>query len=312
MRRLMIPALVLCACLAAAQTQPDSALLAEVQKIKAIDNHTHVLKVVRPGQQDTEFDALPCDPLEPSGAPTMTRPDNPAFLSAWTALYNYPYHDAAPEHLRELQESKDHVRRDQGDNFPTWVLDRLGIATMFANRVAMGPGLSPPRFRWVPYDDPLLFPLNNAAMADTPDRKIFFAREEALLRRYASDLQIERLPVSLDEYVARVVLPTLQRQKQAGAVAVKFEAAYLRALDFAPASREAASGVYLRQMGDARPTRLIPPPSNRIQGPAGLSFPRDRRRSGAARPPGPHPHRCGMRRLFPARRRQPAAPGGGP
>ncbi|MBZ5510179.1 MAG: amidohydrolase [Acidobacteriia bacterium] len=261
MRRLMIATLVLCACCAAAQTQPDPVLLAEIQKIKAIDNHTHVMKVVEPGQQDTEFDALPCDPLEPSGAPTMTRADNPAFLKAWKELYGYPYDDAAPQHLRVLTAAKEKVRRQQGENFPTWVLDRLGIETMLANRVAMGPGLTPPRFRWVPYDDALLFPLNNAAMADTPDRKIFFAREEALLKRYASDLQIKRLPVSLDEYVSRIVLPTLQRQKKAGAVAVKFEAAYLRALDFAPAPHDAAASIYFRQMGDARPSSLIPAPT---------------------------------------------------
>ena len=257
MRRLMIATLVLCACCAAAQTQPDPVLLAEIQKIKAIDNHTHVMKVVEPGQQDTEFDALPCDPLEPSGAPTMTRADNPAFLKAWKELYGYPYDDAAPQHLRVLTAAKEKVRRQQGENFPTWVLDRLGIETMLANRVAMGPGLTPPRFRWVPYDDALLFPLNNAAMADTPDRKIFFAREEALLKRYASDLQIKRLPVSLDEYVSRIVLPTLQRQKKAGAVAVKFEAAYLRALDFAPAPHDAAASIYFRQMGDARPSSVV-------------------------------------------------------
>ncbi|MGZ7029832.1 MAG: amidohydrolase family protein [Terriglobales bacterium] len=244
-----------------AQTRPDPALLAEIQQIKAIDNHTHVMKVVAAGEQDTEFDALPCDPLEPSGSPTMTRPENPAFMKAWKALYNYPYDDSSPQHLRELMAAKDRVRREQGENFPTWVLDRLNIQTMFANRVAMGPGLKPPRFRWVPYDDALMFPLNNAAMADTPDRKIFYALEEKLLRRYLSDLQVARLPASLDEYVARVVSPTLQRQKQAGAVAVKFEAAYLRALDFAPANRDAAADLYLRQLGDARPASLIHAPT---------------------------------------------------
>ncbi|MGZ4812263.1 MAG: amidohydrolase family protein [Terriglobales bacterium] len=244
-----------------AQTQPDPALLAEIQQIKAIDNHTHVMKVVAAGEQDTEFDALPCDPLEPSGSPTMTRPENPAFMKAWKALYNYPYDDSSPQHLRELMAAKDRVRREQGENFPTWVLDRLNIQTMFANRVAMGPGLKPPRFRWVPYDDALMFPLNNAAMADTPDRKIFYALEEKLLRRYLSDLQVARPPASLDEYVARVVLPTLQRQKQSGAVAVKFEAAYLRALDFAPANRDAAADLYLRQLGDARPASLIHAPT---------------------------------------------------
>ncbi|MGZ4826466.1 MAG: amidohydrolase family protein [Terriglobales bacterium] len=244
-----------------AQTRPDPALLAEIQQIKAIDNHTHVMKVVAAGEQDTEFDALPCDPLEPSGSPTMTRPENPAFMKAWKALYNYPYDDSSPQHLRELMAAKDRVRREQGENFPTWVLDRLNIQTMFANRVAMGPGLKPPRFRWVPYDDALMFPLNNAAMADTPDRKIFYALEEKLLRRYLSDLQVARPPASLDEYVARVVLPTLQRQKQSGAVAVKFEAAYLRALDFAPANRDAAADLYLRQLSDARPASLIHAPT---------------------------------------------------
>ena len=197
MHRLMIAAIVLSALAAAAQTQPDPALLAEIQKIKAIDNHTHVLKVVGPGEQDTEFDALPCDPLEASGAPTMTRPENPAFLQAWKALYGYEFDDTAPQHRRELAEAKAHVRRDQGDNFPTWVLDRLGIDIMFANRVAMGRGLKPPRFRWVPYEDALLFPLNNSAMADTPDRKIFYEREEKLLRRYMGDLKIAALPATL-------------------------------------------------------------------------------------------------------------------
>jgi len=250
MRRLTLLFLVFfLASVAHAQSQPDSSLLADIQKIHAIDNHTHVMKVVAAGEQDTEFDALPCDPLEPSGAPTMTRPDNPAFLKAWKALYNYPYNDASPEHLRELIAAKDKVKREQGENFPTWVLDRLGIQTMFANRIAMGPGLKPPRFRWVPYDDALLFPLNNASMADTPDRKIFYGLEEKLLQRYLSDVKVQELLTTLDEYVAKVVLPILQRQKDNGAVAVKFEAAYLRALDFAPASHDAAASVYARHIG---------------------------------------------------------------
>ena len=43
--------------------------------------------------------------------------------------------------------------------------------TMLANRVAMGPGLAPPRFLWVSYVDALLFPLSNKAeSAATPDR----------------------------------------------------------------------------------------------------------------------------------------------
>src|SRR5512135_1843173 len=113
MRRMIALLAFVVSCLAAAQTAPDPALLAEIQKTRAIDNHTHVLKVTGPGEQDTEFDALPCDPLEPSGAPTMTRPENPAFLAAWKALYGYAYNDASPEHLNTLRAAQERIRRHQ-------------------------------------------------------------------------------------------------------------------------------------------------------------------------------------------------------
>ena len=44
-----------------AQVAPDPSLLAEIEKIKAVDNHTHISKVVRDGETDRDFDALPCD-----------------------------------------------------------------------------------------------------------------------------------------------------------------------------------------------------------------------------------------------------------
>jgi hypothetical protein len=50
----------------------------------------------------------------------------------------------------------------------------------------------------------------------------------------------------MDEYLGKVVLPTLERQRKEGAVAIKFEAAYLRSLDFQPAERRAASLAYSR------------------------------------------------------------------
>jgi len=213
----------------------DPQLLEEINRIKAIDNHSHPPKVVGPGEKDDEFDALPCDPLEPTQPTTISRPENPQYLAAWKALYGYPYNDASPEHVRELLQSKQKVRQQQGDNFPNWVLDQLGIETEFANRIALGRGLQPPRFRWVPFDDALLLPLNNASVAnETPDRKFFYSREEMLLKRYLKDLGLSTAPASLQEYLSRVVAPTLEAQKKNGAVAIKFEAAYLRSLDFGP------------------------------------------------------------------------------
>lgn len=240
----------------------DAQLLAEINKIKAIDNHSHTPKLVGPGEKDDDFDALPCDPLETGDTPTITRPKNPQYLAAWKALYGYPYDDRSPEHVRELLQIKQKVMQQQGDNFPNWVLDQLGIEIEFSNRVAMGRGLQPPRFRWVPFDDALLLPLNNAGVAnETPDRKFFYSREEMLLKRYLKDQNLNAVPSTLQEYISKVVTPTLESQKRSGAVAIKFEAAYLRSLDFGPIPldqeqyRHDAEQIYSRYVkGDVWPT----------------------------------------------------------
>src|SRR5260370_687206 len=214
---------------------PDPQLLAAIQKIKAIDNHSHPPKVVAPGEKDDDFDALPCDPLEPSEPTTISRPENPQYLAAWKALYHYPYNDMSPAHVKELLASKQKIMQEQGDNFPNWVLDQLGIETELANRIALGRGLKAPRFRCVPFDGALLLPLNNSSQAsETPDRKFFYSREEMLLKRYLKDLGLSAPPATLQEYTSTVVTPTLELQKSGGAVAIKFEAAYLRSLDFCP------------------------------------------------------------------------------
>jgi uncharacterized protein len=247
--------------MARAQTA-DPQLLAEINKIKAIDNHSHPPKLVTPGEKDDDFDALPCDPLEPSEPTTVSRPENPQYLAAWKALYGYPYSDMSPEHVRELMQTKQKVMREQGDNFPNWVLDQLGIESELANRVAMGRGLKPPRFRWVPFDDALMLPLNNSSVAgETPDRKFFYSREEMLLKRYLKDLNLNALPATLSEYQSKVITPTLAAQKSNGAVAIKFEAAYLRTLDFGPiptdpaAAMSEAAQIYTRYVKGGVPAK---------------------------------------------------------
>jgi predicted TIM-barrel fold metal-dependent hydrolase len=214
------------------QVVADPSLLAEIDKIKAVDNHTHVVKVVAPMEQDRDFDALPCDVIE-GGADTLAaRADNPQFLEAWRTLYGYKYNDRERPHVQELIAAREKVMREQGDNFPSWVLDRLGIEYMFANRVAMGRGLNAPRFRWVPFDDALMSPLPADAVADTPDKKVFYGQEMKILKTYVAQVGLSSLPESLDDYVAKVITPTLEAQKKAGAPAIKFEAAYLRPLNF--------------------------------------------------------------------------------
>ena len=229
----------------AAQSAADPALAAEVARIRAVDNHAHPLRFTREGEQDREYDALIPDALEPFPLPARLRPDNPDFLAAWRALFAYPHADATEAHLRELGQSRRRAMRERGEGYPSWVLDQLNIEVMLANRVAMGPGLANERFRWVPFVDALMLPLDSSAVrAEHPDYAAFYPGEDALLKRYLSDLKLAALPATLGEYLTRVVRPTLERQRRAGAVAVKFEAAYLRPLDFARVTEAEAADVY--------------------------------------------------------------------
>jgi uncharacterized protein len=232
--------------LSSAQTTADPGLLAEINKTQAVDNHTHVSKLVAPGEMDDDFDALPCNILEGGPDPTMVRVDNPQFLEAWQKLYGYKYTDREPAHIQELLGARERVIREQGENFPTWVLDQLGTQYLFANRVAMGRGLTGSRFLWVPFDDALMTPLDQGSLANTPDRKTFYGREAMFLKKYMAALNVGAFPATLDEYIAKIVTPTLEQQKQAGAPAIKFEAAYLRSLSFGIPDQEEVRRIYQR------------------------------------------------------------------
>jgi hypothetical protein len=215
--------------------------------VRAIDNHAHV---VRPVDGDTEYDALPFALLDPplpgvEGSPGPLRNDYPWFLRAWKALYGYPHADATPEHLKDAVALKKKAIAQRGAAYPAWVLDQEGVDIVLANRVAMGPELSAPRFRWVPYADALLFPLDNSTQkATNRDYAAFYPAEEHLLKRYLAESDMTALPATLSEYCRTVVTRTLERHKAAGAVAEKLEAAYLRRLDFGPAAEADAARVY--------------------------------------------------------------------
>src|SRR5712692_6230064 len=237
------------------QTVANTSLLAEISKIKAIHNHAHPLKYVAEGEKpDDEYDALPLDAIEAFPLPARLNPTNPEFIRAWHDLFGYAYNDMSETHVAELLKTKQRVLRERADNSPAWVLDQLNIETLFANRVAMGRGLTAPRFRWVTFDDALIFPLNNdAARRFNRDYAAFYPGEERLLKRYLADLTLASLPLSLDEYLQKVVTATLERQKQNGAVAVKFEAAYLRKLDFDNPDETKARAVYARFVKGGEP-----------------------------------------------------------
>lgn len=255
-RSLPLLALLLAAASAIAQ-QPtvDPALAHEIDSIAAIDNHAHPMLSPPADATDREFDALPVDSMAPQTDPVALRPDWPPLADAWHALFNIdlkpPLND---QQMKQLDAARARAKAREGEHYSAYVLDKSGIGAMVANRVAMGTGVEPPRFLWVPYEDALLFPLNNAAMAAvTPDRTQFFALEDKLRVRYIREAGLTKTPPTLDAYVNQLVLPTLRRQHSQGAIAAKFELAYLRSLAIGNPSHEQADAIYTKYIDGAAP-----------------------------------------------------------
>src|SRR5258708_7139522 len=209
--------LAACSAPDARQARVDPQLAAEIARIKAIDNHAHPVRPTLPGEKpDDEYDALPVETLEASSDPVRNRPNSPELLEA---------------HRQIFRGDKAKAARTYGQDYAVKVLDQLGIETMLANRVAVGPGLPSPRFLWVPFADALMYPLPTDSLVHNSDQKAFFVDEDRLLKRYYAESGVASRPATLDEYLDKVVRATLERHKKSGAVAEKFEMAYLRPLD---------------------------------------------------------------------------------
>ncbi len=214
----------------------DPQLASEIARIKAVDNHAHPVRPTLEGEApDHEYDALPVESLEPQSDTIRTRPTAPEVLDAHRSIF----HGDKPAAMKKY-----------GRDYAVQVLDQLNIETMLANRVALGPGLPSPRFLWVPFADALMYPLPTDSIVHNSDQKAFFALEENLLKRYYAESGVIARPATLDGYLDKVVRATLERHKNAGAVAEKFEMAYLRTLDIGNPSKADAEKFYARASSD--------------------------------------------------------------
>ncbi|MGA8266479.1 MAG: hypothetical protein WB787_01880, partial [Candidatus Acidiferrales bacterium] len=100
-------------------------LLAQIEKIPVFDNHGH------PGfPNDPDVDAMqiPAD----SSAPFRLRDDNNEMLGAARKLFDYPYADFSPEHVKWLVDRKAEEREKLGNAYFSHILDQLGIETVIA------------------------------------------------------------------------------------------------------------------------------------------------------------------------------------
>jgi predicted TIM-barrel fold metal-dependent hydrolase len=247
----------------AAQADPDPALEAAIAGIRMVDNHAHPLRALKEGERDTEWGGLSYHTIESGprapGAemplvPFRLRPKSPEYVTVWKELYGISPGPAPKGFIKEVVRTKRRIMGEQGNSYPAWVLDRIGIETMLANRVAMDRSLPAPRFRWVPYADALLFPLSNgAAKKERPDLVSSYESLERLLAGHLAQAGMKQPPPGLRRYEAEVVTPALERWKKGGAVAVKFLTAYLRPLDVSRPGDERARRAYERHIRGGTP-----------------------------------------------------------
>jgi len=234
----------------------DEALLAQIQAIRMVDDQMHPQVVSADGAVDVEWHPLfPHATLVESlhaPLPARLRPGTPEVVRAWRALYGYRFEDLAPEHAREAGEAKRRAQAAHGEAYPSWVLERLGIDTALANRVRLGPGVNVPRFRWVAFADPFLFPLGTGAgLEGNPERRTFF---QALDR--TGGTRGGAHPGTLPEYLEEIVTPALARMQQEGAVAIKLEAIYVQRPDWVAVDEFEARTIYAKYAyGPAPPPR---------------------------------------------------------
>jgi uncharacterized protein len=219
-------------------------LLEQIRKIPIFDTHAH------PGfVDDPDVDAM----TSPPGAEALrTRADNPELVAAAKALFGYPYADLGKEHAKWLADKKKSLK-GPGQAYFNNILDKVGIDQSVANRVAMAPYLDPKRFRWVPFADSFLFPFDNGGMiARNPDQQVFIPMQEKKLKREMQGASIAGLPDALDGYLA-FIRRTLADEKKAGAIAIKFEAAYFRSLRFGDPLKENAAAIYAKYKTGGQP-----------------------------------------------------------
>src|SRR5919198_4132973 len=163
-------------------------LLPQIETIKLFDHHAHP---ALPDDADVDI-----APPPPGGTPLRMRDENPETSAAARALFGFPFSDMKGAHGQWLVDKKAALKKQlAGAKYFNEMLDRLGIETSLANRVAMAPYLDPARFKWVFFVDCYMFPFDNSGIASrNSDEAVYMPLQAKLRRQYEQALGIEALP----------------------------------------------------------------------------------------------------------------------
>jgi len=227
MVRRLVPVLVAVVLPSTALAQSaDRALLTELSKVKAVDAHSHLLinRVEPSGKALVQQRAA-------SDLPLRLRGVGPEWVRTWKVLYKANVPDTSEKRLAELQQTRELLVEDLGDQFSTTMLDQANVEmAIVSGEPLTGKGLE--RFRFVPRADVFLRP---------------FAQDSAeALKPFFIAARMYTLPKGLDEYLGKVVTGALERWVADGAIGIDLGVSAWRSLDFDPVNAETARAAYGR------------------------------------------------------------------
>ena len=204
----------------------DRGLLAELAKVKAVDAHSHLLiNRVEPAGKALAVQRNAAE------LPLRLRGVGPEWARTWKLLYKVNVPDTSEKHLAELQQARELLVEDLGDDFSTRMLDQANIElAIVSGEPLTGKGMA--RFRFVPRADVFLRP---------------FAQDSAeVLKPFFIAARMYTLPKGLDEYLGKVVTGALERWVADGAVGIDVGVSAWRGLDFDQVNAEVARSAYGR------------------------------------------------------------------
>ncbi len=186
-------------------------------------------------EHDRGYDQLRRDaPSSSPGLPPAGLRFGADKAAAYRTLYGFEAKSGSEAEIKQVVGLEGAARREHEAGLYAWVMEKAGIETVLANRIAMTPEMKAPLLRWASYVDALLFPLDSgASKALNPDRRALSGMAEDLRSSYLRDAGFQQVPGALDEYLEKVVRATLQKQKAAGALAAPLSSGFSRTVPHA-------------------------------------------------------------------------------
>ncbi|MBL8520176.1 MAG: amidohydrolase family protein [Betaproteobacteria bacterium] len=206
-----------------------------MEKVPAIDNHTHLLRT-----------APPYNPRLENTIPVMLRSGRPETVAAMKERFNIDWDPANGEALdRQAREAKAKLIAKLGGEEAYWADHLVASNTEIALVNDEFPkGTNARSLRWVPYGTTLLVPFGSPSLAARSPSVASYVERSLRLNGEARKAEgDDALPPTLDAYL-QFIDRRLAQFKAQGAVALKFSDAYYRTLRIADTPRARAASIY--------------------------------------------------------------------